>query len=542
MDPTLVHLLNALPEPSFLLGASGTVREANAAAARLSGRARESLCGACFPSLVTDGPERTREYLRMCARSRQPVPGSFGWTDEAGQAVQLRCDGMVLLPREEDREALLFLRCRPRVDAGDPFVLLNQKIEALTREIIERKKIQRQRDELLESEREARLTAERASRMKDEFLATLSHELRTPLSAIMGWAHLLEHPHEPELVAEGIGVIARNARVQGQLINDLLDMSHIVSGKVRLQVQRVDLPALIEAAVQSVRPAADARAIRVQVTCDPLAGPVKGDPDRLQQILWNLLNNAVKFTPKGGRVQVLLERVNSHIEITVSDTGEGIRPEFLPFVFDRFRQADASTTRRHGGLGLGLAIVKQLVEIHGGSVHAKSRGEGQGSTFIVALPLLIHHDAPGGVPPRTDAPPADRAPDVDLSGVDALVIDDEPDARELIRRILVQLGAGVRAVSSGREALAAIAERTPDLIVSDIGMVGMDGYELMRHVRALPENAGGRTPAMALSAFARAEDRTRSMQAGFNVHLSKPLDYAEFVATAGNLTGRITPV
>jgi signal transduction histidine kinase/CheY-like chemotaxis protein len=546
MDPALLHLLDALPEPSFLVEGTGTVRAANPAAGRLCAAVPQELVGRSLGSLVRDHPERVANYLRLCSRSRQPVPGALAWPDDGRGPAQLRCDGMVLIPRDGGEAPVLFIRCRPRAEATDPFVLLNQKIEALSREIVERKKIQRQRDELLQSERAARLDAERNSRMKDEFLATLSHELRTPLNAIMGWAHLLSRPHDAEMAAEGIEVIARNASLQAELISDLLDMSRIISGKVRLHLKRTDLAEVIEAAVQSIRPTAETKNIRLQVACDPLAGPVRADPDRLQQVVWNLLTNAVKFTPKGGRVQVLLERVNSHVEISVRDTGLGIRPDFLPHVFERFRQADATMTRRVGGLGLGLSIVKQLVELHGGTVHAKSRGENQGSTFIVMLPLLILDDeataSPDALPRRpSQADRGDPSGEIDFCGVRILVVDDEPDARELVHRILAEHGAVVDSVASASDAFERLGSARFDLIISDIGMPDMDGYEMMRRIRALPDEQGGRTPAMALSAFARAEDRTRAMHAGYGVHLSKPLDYAEFIATAASLSGRIRP-
>jgi CheY-like chemotaxis protein len=317
-------------------------------------------------------------------------------------------------------------------------------------------------------------------------------------------------------------------------------MSRIISGKVRLDVQRVELQPVIEAAVQAIRPASEAKGIRLQVTLDPIAGPVKGDPSRLQQVVWNLLSNAVKFTPKGGRVQLFLERVNSHLEIVVSDTGEGIPPEFLPHVFDRFRQADASTTRRHGGLGLGLSIVKQLAELHGGTVRAKSPGEGKGSTFMVMLPLLVLHEngvrtAEPRVHPATEESDKGGCQEADLAGVRVLVVDDEPDARELVRRFLDACGADVCTAGSADEAMVLLRERQPRVLVSDIGMPGADGYELMRQVRSLPADQGGRTPAIALTAFARTEDRTRAMRAGYNVHLSKPIESTELVAAVASL-------
>jgi CheY-like chemotaxis protein len=380
--------------------------------------------------------------------------------------------------------------------------------------------------------------------MKDEFLATLSHELRTPLNAILGYAQLLRTGvmGQAEL-ADGLEVIERNARAQTQIIEDLLDMSRIISGKVRLDVQPVNLVDVIEAAVRTVAPAADARGIRMQKILDPLAGPVSGDPNRLQQVFWNLLSNAIKFTPKGGRVQVVLQRVNSHVEVTVSDSGVGIKPEFLPYVFDRFRQADATAARRYGGLGLGLAIVKSLVELHGGSVHAASPGEGRGATFVVHLPLsLLTHDHdsdhPGAKAVRRPGSPAEQF-HANLADVSILVVDDERDARELVRRLLVECDARVLTAASADEALPLLsADHRPDVLISDIGMPGVDGYEFIRRVRALGPDRGGAVPAVALTAFARSEDRTRAILAGYQMHVAKPVEPAELVAVVASLAGR----
>lgn len=407
-------------------------------------------------------------------------------------------------------------------------------------DLTERKQAERTRERLLEEAQVARSEAESANQMKDEFLATLSHELRTPLNAILGWATLLKSDRlDADERREGVEAIERNSRVQAQLIEDLLDVSRIISGKLRLDVQKVALADVIEAAFVAIMPAADAREIRVHKVLDQGAGPVAGDPARLQQVVWNLLSNAVKFTPKGGRVQVLLERVNSHIEISVSDTGQGIRPEFLPHVFDRFRQADSSTTRRHGGLGLGLSIVRQLVELHGGSVRAKSPGEGQGATFIVSLPLPIVRELPPDKAQPKGTPYVDEAHEFPalLLGVKVLVVDDEPDARRLMEKTLTQCEAEVCSVGSAEAAIQAINERRPDVLISDIGMPGMDGYDLIREVRARDFSAKD-LPAVALTAFARSEDRRRAMLAGFQVHVAKPVDPEELVAVVASLVGR----
>jgi PAS domain S-box-containing protein len=401
-----------------------------------------------------------------------------------------------------------------------------------------------ERRDLLDSERAARAAAERASEMKDEFLATLSHELRTPLSGILGWAYALRRRAADDAdLRHGLEAIERNARVQTQLIEDLLDMSRITSGKVRLDIQPVDPVSFIEAALETVRPAADAKGIRLEKLLDPRAGPVSGDPNRLQQVIWNLLSNAIKFTPKDGKVQILLERVNSHIEINVTDTGTGIGPEFIGHVFERFRQADASTTRRFGGLGLGLSIVKSLVELHGGTVRVQSPGEGRGATFSVNLPLAVVHRAAHSserIHPRTPPviAPARVVGANDLSGIKVLVVDDDGDARELIRRVLAEWGAEVYTAGTAAEALVLVEGRKPDVLVSDIGMPDMDGYELLRRVRTLGRARGGRLPAIALTAFARSVDRTRALLAGFQVHVSKPVEPAELVATVANVAGR----
>lgn len=404
------------------------------------------------------------------------------------------------------------------------------------------KKASEEREALLDAEKAARADAERASRLKDDFLATLSHELRTPLNAILGWSQILRAKAvEDADLAEGLDVIERNTRVQTQLIEDLLDMSRIVSGKIRLEVQQVDLGDVIKAAVASVRHGADAKEIRIQMVLDPLAGPVRGDPARLQQCFWNLLSNAVKFTPKQGRIQVTLERVNSHLEVCVTDNGQGISPEFLPHLFERFRQADASTTRRHGGLGLGLSIVKHLVELHGGTVRAKSAGEGQGSTFCIELPLMVVHSREqhsSRAHPRAHAHADHHVDHPSLAGVTVLAVDDEADARHLIKRVLEDCGARVLVAASGEEALELLKQTRPNMIISDIGMPGEDGYAFIHKVRALSDTEGGNIPAAALTAFARSEDRTRALRAGFQTHVAKPVEPAELTAVVASLTSR----
>lgn len=395
------------------------------------------------------------------------------------------------------------------------------------------------RQKKLEAEvRASAAEAEHQSRMKDEFLATLSHELRTPLQSILGWIQILKGGDlaEGEL-EQGLEVIGRNAQSQSGIIKDLLDMSRILSGKVRLDVQRVALSTIIEAALETVKPAAEAKGIRLQAVIDPLAKPVAGDPNRLQQIFWNLLSNAIKFTPRGGRVQILLERVNSHLEVNVTDTGVGISAEFLPLVFERFRQADSSITRQHGGLGLGLAIVKNLVELHGGTVRVKSAGLSKGSTFTVTLPLSALQAEPDE--PRQYPQTRQQTGNISLpklEGISVLVVDDEEDARELIAKMLTKAGANVRLAKSAHEALQAVKNQSPDVLISDIGMPGEDGFSLIRAIRELPEDEGGRVRAIALTAYTRTEDRIRAISEGFQMHIAKPADGVELLTMVESLS------
>ena len=398
------------------------------------------------------------------------------------------------------------------------------------------------RDELLRREHLAREEAETANRSKDEFLATVSHELRTPLNAILGWAHMLRASTLDETTQRrALETIERNAKSQAQLIEDILDVSRIVTGKLRLDVRPVDLDGVVEAAIDAMRPAAEAKGIRIETILDPRAGPISGDPNRLQQVIWNLVSNAVKFTDKGGRVQVQLKRVGSHVEIVVSDTGQGIAAEFMPYVFDRFRQADATSTRRHGGLGLGLAIVRHLVEMHGGSVDASSAGESQGSTFTVKLPLIVARveqrelDRPHPAPAGTIS----NEPSARLDGVRVMVVDDEPDTREMLRIMIGELGAVVKLCASSEEAIRMLGEWRPDIIVSDIEMPDEDGYELIRKVRLAEANGGRRrVPAIALTAYGRVEDRVRALSAGYQMHIAKPAEPTELAAVIASLAAR----
>jgi PAS domain S-box-containing protein len=415
-------------------------------------------------------------------------------------------------------------------------------VQIILRDISERKRAEDEKSRLLASERAARSAAEHANRMKDEFLATLSHELRTPLNAIVGWSQLLKAGYDEKDLEQGLATIERNARLQTRLIEDLLDMSRIISGKLRLDIQRVMPSKIIEAATESIRPAAQAKGINLEQILDPNAGPVAADPGRLQQIVWNLLSNAIKFTPKGGRIQVQLARVNSHVELSVADNGQGIAPQFMPYLFDRFRQADPSTTRRHGGLGIGLAITKQLVDLQGGEISAHSDGEGHGASFRVALPLYVLRgdlDKGDGEFTRTAAAmDALKVSRMTLQGLKILVVDDEQDARDLIKRMLEGCNASVITAGSAAEAMPILQSQKPDVLVSDIGMPEIDGYEFIKQVRSMLPEEGSKTPAVALTAFARSEDRTRALMAGYQVHVSKPVEASELLATVASVAGR----
>jgi PAS domain S-box-containing protein len=409
-------------------------------------------------------------------------------------------------------------------------------------DIHERKQAEGEREKLLKEAQTAHKQAEIANRMKDEFLATVSHELRTPLNAILGWTQMIKNGIVGyEQIPKAIETIERNSRSQAQLVEDLLDVTRIVSGKLRLNVKPVELSSIVETAIDTVRPAAEARDVEIEKHFDEHSALVSGDAERLQQIVWNLLSNAIKFTPKGGHVTVRLERAEDAAQITVADTGKGIEPEFLPYVFERFRQADGTTTRKQGGLGLGLAIVKHLVELHGGEISAESEGVGKGAVFNVRLPLRALTEA---------APDENGAASVlnlnlasggdlsiDLHGLRIIVVDDERDARELLRSLLTTYGAEVTICSSAGEAFEAVRREKPDLLVSDIGMPNEDGYSLIAKIRRLPETEGGKTPAIALTAFARIEDRIRALSQGFQMFVPKPVEPNELIAAIRSLAG-----
>lgn len=405
-----------------------------------------------------------------------------------------------------------------------------------------------ERRQALAREKEARLEAETANRLKDEFLSTLSHELRTPLTAIIGWADLLingalDNNQRPK----ALEIIARNARFQAQLIEDLLEVSRIITGKLRVNFSPCELRPVIEAAVESIKPTAAAKAVRLELLLEPDSALIYGDVDRLRQVIWNLLSNAVKFTPRNGSVQVKLLCTSSHALIAVSDSGEGIKPDFLPRVFERFTQADGSSTRPHGGLGLGLAIVRHLVEIHGGTVRADSPGEGLGATFIVILPLMeaskVQLQTPRFEPNDLPAFHTVSIPHLpSLDGLRLLVVDDEVDFRELVITMLGHYGANVKAAASASEALVDLESWKPDVLVADIGMRDEDGYGLIRKVRMLTAERGGSIPAIALTAYTRDEDRLRALSAGYHIHLAKPITGPQLAAAVANAAGRTDPI
>jgi signal transduction histidine kinase/CheY-like chemotaxis protein len=395
----------------------------------------------------------------------------------------------------------------------------------------------RERQVLLDRERELRVEAERLSELKDQFLATLSHELRTPLSAVLGWTQILRRKHDEATVERGIETIERNARLQSKLIDDLLDTSLIVSGRVRIEPETVDPAALLGSAVETMRPAAALKSIHLQCSSDARGCMVNADPGRLQQVLWNLLSNAMKFTPEGGSVHVDLTCPDGRVQYRVADTGMGIDPDLLPYVFDRFFQADASTTRRHGGLGLGLAIVRELVELHGGEVLAESAGVGHGSAFTVCIPAArpAEQDRIGALAPTVDRGVPSRSHEADLKGVHVLVVDDESDARDMLQQLLGDRGASVRTADSARAALQALREEGADVLVSDIGMPETDGFGLIRQIRSNPERRIAVTKAIALSAFTRVEDRERALREGFDAYLPKPVDADDLVRSVASL-------
>jgi PAS domain S-box-containing protein len=428
-------------------------------------------------------------------------------------------------------------------DAGNPLRVLG-----IAMDITARKRIEEERAILLEQEQAARAEAQAANQAKDEFLTIVSHELRSPLNAMFGWTRILrdQKADDPQ-VLHATTIIERSARQQLQLIEDLLDTARVISGKLRIETRPIELVSVIFNALDVVRPAAEAKRIDLISRLNPSAGQITGDPDRLQQVVWNLLSNAIKFTPDGGRVEVRLDRADPHVQIRVSDTGKGIEAGFLPHIFDRFRQADSSAARRYGGLGLGLSLVKQLVELHGGTVSASSAGEGQGAIFTVKLPMRAVY-----TPQLSDGrrPACDKGAQVEascgvlaLAGVRVLVVDDEEGAREMIATTLHDYGAQVQAVASGADVIELLVRQgldaRPDVLVCDIGLPGENGYAVLRRVRTLPVEQGGAIPAVAVTAYARVEDRLRALQAGFQMHVAKPVEPAELITVLASVVGKL---
>ena len=412
------------------------------------------------------------------------------------------------------------------------------------RDITERKHAEEERERLLRQEKEAREEAETASRMKDEFLATISHELRTPLTAILGWANMLNRGLLSQIqTRHALEVIEQSARSQAGLVDDILDTARIITGRLKLEAHPVEIERVFQAAVDVIRPSAEAKRIALQVVTDARSTIVFGDANRVQQVIWNLLSNAVKFTSEGGRVEARLSRTEGHIEITVTDTGIGIEPQFMPYIFDRFRQADSTSTRKYSGLGLGLAIVRHVVEMHGGTVAASSPGQGQGATFKARFPiasaqLLQPETAPPGPELKQPTQPNQIDGPQDLGGVRVLVVEDDLDTLEMLKAIFQNRGAEVITASSADDALEALEHSVPDALVSDLAMPGQDGYELIEHIRQRGSNRGGNIPAVALTAHARVEDRVRALTAGFQMYVPKPVDPNELIAVVANLTHR----
>ncbi|HZI17362.1 MAG TPA: ATP-binding protein [Pyrinomonadaceae bacterium] len=436
-------------------------------------------------------------------------------------------------------------RISPLLDEDGRVVGTVTVIEDVTERVAREAELQEQvdaRTRALGREKAARAEAEEANHLKDDFLATVSHELRTPLTAILGWSNmLLDGSLLGEARDRALEIIHRNAQAQNQLISDLLDVSRIISGKLRLDFRTVEPSSIIEAAVETTRPTAEAKGVLLDTALNQRAGPINADPDRLQQVVWNLLTNAIKFTPAGGRVLVKLDSVDSRVEITVQDSGVGISPDFLPHIFDRFRQANPGTNRVHGGMGLGLSIVRHLVESHGGAVRAESEGEDKGATFVVSLPFVSLREGTGIAQHVPLAAP--RHLEIDcpstLQGLRVLVVDDEADTRDLLRAVLERCKIEVFTAGSASEALETLARLNPDVLISDLGMPGDDGYSLIAKVRALPAERGGRIPAAALTAYVRAEDRMKVLRAGFQLHVPKPIEPAELVTVVMNLAGRL---
>ncbi len=485
---------------------------------------------------ITSKPEKIENFLQNCSRSRQMTIGALDFPFENDQIKTFRCEGFLLEPAHENNLAKIFIRLRSKEKADIRFALLTDKIEKLNKEILKRKRAEDKNKQLYKQ-------AEDANRLKDEFLATISHELRTPLNSMLGWIKILQKSeYDQELYDKAFETIERNTRMQVHLIEDILDVSRIITGKLKLDIRSVELISIIEAAVDSVRPMAENKEIFLETNFNKDFIFIAADAARIQQIVWNFLTNALKFTPRGGSVRLSVKEGVSDVEIIVSDTGEGIPEEFLPYVFDRFLQADAGKTRKHGGLGLGLAIVSHLTELHGGVVNVKSKGIGKGATFNIKLPIisqkqnLTNEDKLNSFQ-QTDVPETANASNKNLTlkNLSLLIVDDEPDALELLKIILEDLQANVETATSAKEAFEKLFESNFDVLITDIAMPKEDGYSLIQKIRALSEERLGKIPAIALTAYARPQDHRQSISMGFDSHISKPFDSDELIAVIQDL-------
>ncbi len=523
---TLAAIVESSGDAIISKDLNGIITSWNYGAERLFGYAADEAIGQRIEMLIP--PERIHEEPGILERIRA------GTRVEHYETIRRRKDGTLVD---------ISLTVSPIRDARGQIVGASK----IARDISERKRTEAELKSLMRQEREARAEAEAANRVKNEFMAMISHELRTPLNAIMGWVQLLKSGklNQPE-IERAIQTIDRNAMAQSAIINELLDVARIISGKLKIDMKSMDLAAVIEAAIDVVRSAADAKNIEIVASLDGSVGPIAGDATRLQQVIWNLLSNAIKFTPKLGRVEVRLQRAGTHVQVVVSDTGAGIPKDFLPHVFERFKQADASVTKTHGGLGLGLSIARNLVEMHGGSIRAESEGEGRGATFTISFPVMAVIDSRSAARQSTSAARAEAQQALShdnvesdlLNGMRILAVDDQPDTRDLIILALTQYGAEVRSSSSASEALQMIKEWKPDVLISDIGMPDKDGYDLMRSVRALEPESGGLVPAIALTGFAGAVDESNARTAGYQLHMAKPVEISELAATVAELSGK----
>jgi two-component system CheB/CheR fusion protein len=500
---------------------NGIINTWNQGAENLFGYTAQEAIGKSITMLIA--PERKDEEPSILERIRQGK--QVGYYETVGQ-------------RKNGTTVDISLAVSPIFDDDGSIVGASR----IARDITERKRAEEERAALLLREQATRAEAEAANRLKDEFLAIVSHEVRTPLNAIVGWIQMLRSGKlNDDQIAKALETIDRNAASQGTIITELLDTSRIISGKMKLDTKPLDIPTIIEAAIEIMRPAAEAKSIEIETKLDRQVGIISGDSARLQQVLWNLLSNAIKFTPKGGHVEIRFERMGTSVAIVVKDTGEGIEPDFLPYVFERFRQADAATTRVYGGLGLGLSIVRNIVEMHGGSVRAESKGKNQGATFTVTLPIRALSDVPRDAEKRVMRDVESEAPSISatarLDGVRVLVVDDDADTRELLKVALTTCGAKVTTCISSAKALAEIKRQKPDCIVSDVGMPGEDGYGFMKKLRALKEKDGGKIPAIALTGFAGADHKTLADAAGYQAHIPKPVELAELTSEIARLTG-----